>query len=272
MRRRIKYRPLWSLLMLIGAMLAMTGCGEVSNTSENGAKIDLTVSAAASLTDVLKEIQAGYETHNSSVKLNLNFGASGSLQQQIEQGAPVDVFISAAAENMKALVQQQLIDAEEHTVLLMNELVLVVPASVEGAAKFTKPEDLTSQEIHHIAIGEPQSVPAGGYAKEALIHAKLWDALEPKFVFSKDVRQVLTYVESGNAEAGFAYKTDALTSQQVNIASVIDPQSYPPIEYPVGIIKMTKHSKEAEDFYQYLQSREAADVFIKYGFSVPGGK
>lgn len=250
----------------------MTSCGEISNTSDTGAKVNLTVSAAASLTDVLKEIQAGYETHNQSVKLNLNFGASGSLQQQIEQGAPVDIFISAAAKNMKALVEQRLIDEERHTVLLTNELVLVVPALVEGAAKVTQPEALTRQGIKHIAIGEPLSVPAGGYAKEALIHAKLWDALEPKFVFSKDVRQVLTYVESGNAEAGFAYKTDALSSPKVAIASVIDPQSYPPIEYPAGIIKMTKHRKEAEDFYQYLHSREAADVFIKYGFSVPGGE
>lgn len=271
--RKIKLYPVCFLIIVM--MMVLAGCvgaggnsGQVPET-----KVELTVSAAASLTDAMKEIQAGYEKRNGSIRLNLNFGASGSLQQQIEQGAPVDLFISAAVKNMKALVDQQLIDAERHTVLLTNELVLVVPAaSAVGALRVEKPEDLTRPEIKHIAIGEPQSVPAGGYAKEALNHLKLWDALQPKFVMSKDVRQVLTYVESGNAEAGFAYKTDALTSSKVTIASVIDPQSYQPIEYPAGIVKSTRHVKEAEDFYHYLQSTEAAEVFVKYGFSVPGGK
>lgn len=254
--------------------MVIAGCGEAKEISGqvSETKVELTVSAAASLTDALKEIQTGYEKKNSSVKLNLNFGASGSLQQQIEQGAPADLFISAAAKNVKALVEQQLIDPEQQTVLLTNELVLVVPTSAEGADKAGNLEDLARPEIKHIAIGEPQSVPAGGYAKEALAHAKLWDTLQPKFVLSKDVRQVLTYVESGNAEAGFAYKTDALTSQKVTIVTVIDPQSYQPVEYPAGIVKTTKHVKEAQDFYHYLQSKEAADVFVKYGFSVPGGK
>lgn len=270
---KIKLHPV--CFLIIGVMLAIAGCGEAGENSGQvpETKVELTISAAASLTEAMKEIQTGYEKKNSSVKLNLNFGASGSLQQQIEQGAPVDLFISAAVKNMKALMDQQLIDADRQTVLLKNELVLVVPAaSAEGTAKVSKLEDLTKPEIKHIAIGEPQSVPAGGYAKEALTHARLWDALQPKFVLSKDVRQVLTYVESGNAEAGFAYKTDAMTSPKVTVVSVIDPQSYQPIEYPAGIVKATQHIKEAEDFYQFLQSKEAAEVFVKYGFSVPGGK
>lgn len=154
--RKIKLYPVCFLIIVM--MMVLAGCvgaggnsGQVPET-----KVELTVSAAASLTDAMKEIQAGYEKRNGSIRLNLNFGASGSLQQQIEQGAPVDLFISAAVKNMKALVDQQLIDAERHTVLLTNELVLVVPAaSAVGALRVEKPEDLTRPEIKHIAIGEP---------------------------------------------------------------------------------------------------------------------
>ncbi|GGA02347.1 molybdate ABC transporter substrate-binding protein [Paenibacillus marchantiophytorum] len=230
-------------------------------------KVELTISAAASLTDAFKEIQANYEGKNKQIKLNFNFGASGALQQQIEQGAPADLFFSAATKNMKALVDKQLIDTTQQKNLLINELVVVVPA--DGKAAVQKADDLTNDAIKHLAVGEPQTVPAGSYAKEALTNAKLWDTLQPKIVQGKDVRQVLTYVESGNAEAGFVYKTDALTSKSVKVAFSVDPKSYTPIEYPAGIVKATKHSKETADFYAYLQTKEAQDVFVKFGFSIP---
>lgn len=230
-------------------------------------KVELTISAAASLTDAFKEIQTNYETKNKQIKLNFNFGASGVLQQQIVQGAPADLFFSAATKNMKALTDKQLIDPTQQKNLLINELVVVVPA--DGKVTIQKVEDLTNDGIKHLAVGEPQTVPAGSYAKEALTNAKLWDTLQTKMVQGKDVRQVLTYVESGNAEAGFVYKTDALTSKSVKVAFSVDPKSYTPIEYPAGIVKATKHSKETSDFYTYLQSKEAQDVFVKYGFSIP---
>ncbi|MDR6551102.1 molybdate ABC transporter substrate-binding protein [Paenibacillus qinlingensis] len=230
-------------------------------------KVELTISAAASLTDALKEIQTNYETKNKQIKLNFNFGASGALQQQIEQGAPADLFFSAATKNMKTLVDKQLIDTAQQKNLLINELVAVVPA--DGKVAVTKSEDLSSDSIKHIAIGEPATVPAGSYAKEALTNVKLWDSLQAKIVQGKDVRQVLTYVESGNAEAGFMYKTDALTSKRVKVAFSVDPKTYTPIEYPAGIVKATKHSKETSDFFTYLQSKEAQDVFVKFGFSIP---
>ncbi|OCT15542.1 molybdate ABC transporter substrate-binding protein [Paenibacillus pectinilyticus] len=230
-------------------------------------KVELTISAAASLTDAFKEIQTNYESKNKQIKLNFNFGASGALQQQIEQGAPADLFFSAATKNMKALTDKQLIDPAQQKNLLINELVVVVPA--DGKVAVQKVEDLTGDGIKHLAVGEPQTVPAGSYAKEALTNAKLWDTLQAKTVQGKDVRQVLTYVESGNAEAGFVYKTDALTSKSVKVAFSVDPKSYTPIEYPAGIVKATKHSKEAGDFYTYLQSKEAQDVFVKFGFTIP---
>jgi molybdate transport system substrate-binding protein len=230
-------------------------------------KVELTISAAASLTDAFKEIQTNYETKNKQIKLNFNFGASGALQQQIEQGAPADLFFSAATKNMKTLIDKQLIDTAQQKNLLINELVVVVPA--DGKVTIQKAEDLTNENIKHLAVGEPQTVPAGSYAKEALTNVKLWDTLQDKIVQGKDVRQVLTYVESGNAEAGFVYKTDAMTSKSVKVAFSVDPQSYTPIEYPGGIVKATKHSKETADFYAYLQSKEAQDVFVKFGFSIP---
>ncbi|MBU7315674.1 molybdate ABC transporter substrate-binding protein [Paenibacillus oleatilyticus] len=271
------------LLLALSLAIGLAGCGEAKPTPADAPKagqetkqaapaekVELTVSAAASLTDALKEIQTTYESKNAGIKLNFNFGASGALQQQIEQGAPADVFLSAAAKNMKALVDKQLVDAAQQKNLLVNELVVVVPEG--GQAQVGTVDDLAKPEVKHVAIGEPESVPAGGYAKEALTNAKQWDALQPKLVMAKDVRQVLTYVESGNAEAGFVYKTDALTSKKVKIAFNVDPKTYKPVEYPAGIVKATKHAKEAEAFYTYLQSKEAADVFSKYGFTIPAGK
>ncbi|MFC0213810.1 molybdate ABC transporter substrate-binding protein [Paenibacillus chartarius] len=241
-----------------------------TNTSKASSKtaetIELTVSAAASLTDALNEIQKTYEAKNKSIKLNFNFGSSGALQQQIEQGAPADLFLSAASKNMKALVDKQLIDVNKQKNLLTNELVVVIP--VNGKVAIGSVSDLSKAEVKNVAIGIPESVPAGNYAKEALTNAKLWDTLQSKTVQGKDVRQVLQYVETGNADAGFVYKTDALTSKNVKVAFSIDPKTYTPVEYPIGIVKATKHSKEAEEFYTYLQSKEALDVFVKYGFTI----
>lgn len=270
-----------SAIVVVAAalMLALAGCGtgsdgnnssQASSTNEqahkDGETVELIISAAASMTDALKEIQQAYETVNPHIKLNFNFGASGALQQQIEQGAPADLFLSAAAKNMQALVDEQLIDASQQKAILGNEVVAVV--STDGQLSMEGTADLSKPEVKKIAIGIPESVPAGGYAKEALTNAKLWDALQDKMVQGKDVRQVLQYVETGNADVGFVYKTDALTSDKVRIAFTFDPQTYTPVEYPIGIVKATKHSREAEELYQYLQTKEALDVFVKHGFSV----
>ncbi|WP_425517322.1 molybdate ABC transporter substrate-binding protein [Paenibacillus solanacearum] len=243
--------------------------GQTPGAGDSGSKqvqtVELTVSAAASMTDALKEIQKAYETKNAAVKLNFNFGASGALQQQIEQGAPADLFLSAAAKNMKALVDAQLIDASQQKKLLTNELVVVV--STDGKVPVGKAADLAKADVKKVAIGIPESVPAGSYAKEALTNEKLWDSLQPKLVQAKDVRQVLQYVETGNAEVGFVYKTDALTSSKVKVAFAVDPKTYTAVEYPIGIVKATKHRKEAEDFYAFLQSKPALDIFVKFGFT-----
>ncbi|WP_246132143.1 molybdate ABC transporter substrate-binding protein [Paenibacillus hemerocallicola] len=246
--------------------VALLGCGTKKEPTAAADRTELTISAAASLTDALNEVKATYEQQNKTIRLNFNFGASGALQQQIEQGAPADLFLSAASKNMKALIDKQLIDPARNKTWLINELVVAVAA--DGKSGVRSIGDLQQKDVMHLALGEPQTVPAGTYAKEALTYAKLWDALQTKLVYGKDVRQVLTYVETGNAEAGFVYKTDALGSSKVKVAFSVDPNAYTPIEYPAGVVKATKHSKEAGDFYTYLQSKEALDIFVKYGFTV----
>ncbi|MGG4129590.1 molybdate ABC transporter substrate-binding protein [Paenibacillus illinoisensis] len=246
---------------------AISGDANSAGNTEPQETVELTISAAASLTDAMKEIETGYELAHPSVELNFNFGASGALQQQIEQGAPADIFVSAATKNMNALVDENLIAPSDQKNLLQNSLVAIVPAGSENAV--SSEQDLTADTVRTVAIGIPESVPAGTYAKEALTNAKLWDQLESKLVQGKDVRQVLQYVETGNADAGFVYKTDALTSDQVKIAFEVDKNRYTPANYPVGIIEGTKHRTEAEQFYAYLQTPEVLDVFAKYGFSVP---
>ncbi|WP_055105713.1 molybdate ABC transporter substrate-binding protein [Paenibacillus ihumii] len=228
-------------------------------------QVELTISAAASLTDAMKEIQALYEVKQPAVKLTFNFGGSGALQKQIEQGAPADLFLSAAANNMNALLDQGMIDDEQHVNLLTNKLVVIMP--VENTEEVQELSGLKDNRIKMIALGIPESVPAGSYAKEALMSAGLWDSLQSKVVQAKDVRQVLQYIETGNADAGFVYQSDALTSSKVKVVFPVDPASYTPVEYPIGVIKSTKHSKEAAELYNYLQSKEALDIFIKYGFA-----
>ncbi|MFC4779251.1 molybdate ABC transporter substrate-binding protein [Paenibacillus sp. GCM10023252] len=253
-----------SVLIVLLAVCLLAGCGTNSEGKKESAEVELTISAAASLTDALEEIKDDYEAKREHVKLSFNFGASGALQQQIEQGAPVDLFLAAAPKNMKALVDKGLVAEDKQRSLLRNELVVVTPA--EGVVEVRDMAELASEQLGKIAVGIPESVPAGQYAKEALTSAKLWEVLKSKLVQGKDVRQVLHYVETGNTDAGFVYRTDALGSSKVKIAFAVDEAAYTPIQYPIGIVKASKHSEEAEAFYTYLQSKEALDIFIKYGF------
>lgn len=263
------HRKAISLVCVIAiAAWFATGCDSDRKNGESNAV--LTISAAASLTDALTEIQQRYETSHHSIKLRFNFASSGTLQQQIEQGAPIDIFLSASEINMDKLVDKQLIATDKHADLLSNSLVVVVPKGNEGV--INRLEDLTSPDVSKLAIGIPESVPAGSYAVEALTGAGLWDTLRTKTVQAKDVRQVLQYVETGNVEAGFVYKTDALASKRVDIAFAVDPAAYKPIVYPIGVVEGTKHRKEADEAFDYLRSEEAMDIFRKYGFELPSGR
>ncbi|MED3786077.1 molybdate ABC transporter substrate-binding protein [Peribacillus frigoritolerans] len=254
------------LMIFLMMMLVMAGAGCSSDETEMkpqaGGKVELTVSAAVSLQDALNDIKKSFEKENANVEVHYNFGASGALQQQISQGAPVDLFFSAAEDKFDKLIEEDLIEEKNGIDLVGNDLVLVVPK--DSKKEIGSLEDLTKAD--KISIGTPESVPAGQYAKQTLEKLNLWKEIEGKLVYAKDVRQVLTYVETGNVDAGLVYKTDALSSEKVEIVAVADKDLHDPIIYPVGMIKDSSHPKEAQLFYDYLQSEDSIKVFEKYGF------
>ncbi|MDR7071049.1 molybdate ABC transporter substrate-binding protein [Fictibacillus barbaricus] len=264
------YLLVFSMILLLAAA---AGCSKNGSDKENQKdkassekKVELTVSAAASLQDVLIETTKKFEKEHPDVKITYNFGASGALQQQISKGAPVDLFFSAAEDKFDQLVQEGSIDKNLGTDLVGNELVLVVPKDSKAGIKGF--DDLT--KVKKLAIGTPESVPAGDYSKETLKNLKIWKDVEKNIVYAKDVRQVLTYVETGNVDAGIVYKTDALLSSKVKVAETANENTHAPIIYPVGVIKESSHPKEAQQFYKYLQKEETLSTFEKFGFNRVG--
>lgn len=244
--------PRWTLLILslfaYGNLLA----GEI------------TVFAAASLTDALKEIAAGYEK-TSGEKLVFNFAASNTLSQQIQAGAPADIFFSADEAKMDTLATAGLIVKDTRKDLLGNTLVVITP---EKGLKISEAGDLKNTAIKHFSIGAPKAVPAGVYAKAWLEKVGLWSSLEPKIVPAENVRAAMAVVESGNAEAGIVYKTDASQSRKVRIALVIPATEGPKIIYPAAVVSDSRNKEAARSFLSYLADKQADETFAKFGFSV----
>ncbi|MDR3593127.1 MAG: molybdate ABC transporter substrate-binding protein [Negativicutes bacterium] len=257
-------RSLWMLIAILAVALIAAGCGGKQTPPPAAQPVELNISAAVSLKDALAEIQKNYAAKAPNIKLVYNLGASGTLQQQIEQGAPADLFISAAPKQMNDLEAKNLVNKATRKNLVENKLVLVVPQnSTLGLDKF---EDITKPEVQKIAIGEPAVVPAGQYAQQVLQKLGLWDKVKDKAVQAKDVRTVLAYVETGNVEAGIVYKTDAASSPKVKIAATAPEGSHEPILYPVAVLSGTKQQQAAADFLAYLTGPESKAVFEKYGF------
>jgi len=225
--------------------------------------VNLTVSAAASLKDVMEEIKEIYEKENLNITLTYNFGSSGSLQKQIEQGAEVDVFISAATKQMDELEDKGLIIEDTRKGFLENKIVLIVPLE---SSEITDFKDLLEDNVKKIGIGEPKSVPAGQYGEEALTNLNIIDSLNSKFVYAKDVKEVLMWAETGNIDAGLVYETDAKASNKVKVVARAPEGSHRPIYYPAAVIKESKNQEAAKDFVNYLYSSKAKPIFEKYGF------
>lgn len=267
----VKKLSILSGLLVLSLSLTLFGCG-TSNTADSaksnseGQSQEIIVSAAASLTDSLTELQTMYNQKNPKVKLTFNFGGSGTLQQQIENGAPADLFISAGKSQVDTLVGKNLLNKDSITNIVGNDLVLVVG---KDNTEVNSIQDLTKAGVEKISIGTPETVPAGKYAQESLTNLKLWDTVQPKLVLAKDVTSVLNYVETGNAEAGFVYKSDALGSTKVKVAATVPAETHKAILYPAGVVTASKNQQEAQDFLKFLQSPEAQRVFEKYGFSIP---
>jgi molybdate transport system substrate-binding protein len=244
---------------------------DISATSSNGAvtvnivtKIELMISAAASMTEALKELQTLYNAAKPNTKLTFNFASSGTLQTQIEQGAPSDVFISAATKNMDTLKTKGLLIDSTIKNILGNDVVLVVPK--DSTLKLSSFADVTSGDVKTIAIGNVDSVPAGSYAKDVFTYYQIWDQVEKKAVFGSDVKQVLSWVETGNADCGVVYSTDAASSGKVKIIATAIDASHKPIIYPAAVVRATTHSAAAADFVNFLSTDAAKALFVKYGF------
>jgi molybdate transport system substrate-binding protein len=227
---------------------------------------DLTVSAAASLTNAFKELAPAFEAQNPGTRLLLNFAASDALLAQIAKGAPVDVFASADQETMDRAQAQQLLAAGSRRDFVSNSLVLITPS--DSTLALGALADLKQPGVKRIALGQPSGVPAGRYAKGALEAAKLWTELEPKAVYAQNVRQALDYVARGEAEAGFVYGTDAaVLKDKVKVALTVPTET--PIRYPVALVAGSPNPTAARAFADYLLSPAGQAVLARYGFQKP---
>lgn len=253
-----------SLITIPILMLSLSACGTTQKNVVKTQPKKITVSAAASLSKALGEIQKKFEKKE-NIKLSFNFESSGTLQKQIEQGAPADIFISAGKKQMDALESENLVDKDTRKDLLGNKLVMIV--SSEYKDKIKTPEDLINNDVK-LAMGEPKSVPAGDYGTQALTSLKLLDKLKSKAVYGNNVEQVVTWVEQGTAAAGIVYKSDAANIKTSTIAYEFDESTHKAIVYPEAIVTASKEKTAAKKFLQYLSTSEAKTIFEKYGFEV----
>ena len=255
----MKTNARWAFL-LIGAVL----CGQAKAADSSGLSGKLLLLAAASTTEALNEIRAAFIQLHPAVTIRTSYGASSTLAQQINAGAEADLFLSASSEWADFLNKKKLVERQRD--LLSNQLVIV--ALADSPLDIQKPSDLLQTHVRRLALADPRSVPAGIYAKEALTTLGLWKPLETKIAGAADVRQALRFVETGAAEAGIVYATDAAESRTVRIAATIDPKLSKPIRYPLLLLKHGAAKEAAVAWYDFFASPEAVAVFRRHGFIV----
>lgn len=248
-------RPLRAL-----ALLAACGAALAAQAGE------ITVSAAASLTQAFRDIAPLFEAAHPGTQVRLNFGASGALLAQIARGAPADVFASADQETMDKAQEQGLVKAGQRRDVVSNTLVVIVPAGARHTPATVA--DLARAGHARIAIGLPASVPAGRYTQRALEAANLWGAIAPKMIGASSVRQALDYVARAEVDAGFVYATDAaIMPDKVRVAFAVPTAS--PIRYPVAVLAGAPHPAEAGRFVDFLFTAPAQAVLARHGFGKP---
>ncbi|HWQ76376.1 MAG TPA: molybdate ABC transporter substrate-binding protein [Syntrophomonas sp.] len=268
-----KWKRLLAVLISLLVVTGLTGCGK-SDTGDQAKKqnneadqaIKLNVSAAASLKGAMDEINGMYTKAHPGSVITISYGASGALQQQIEQGADVDLFLSAATKQMDQLKDKEMIMEDTERDLLGNQLVLVVPA--DSSIDLKDFNGVTNVDVKKLALGEPKSVPAGQYAEEVFTKLGILDSIKSKVVYAQNVTEVLTWVETGNADAGVVYASDAKNSSQVKVVAAAAEDTHSPIVYPAAVLKASKNADDAKTFLEYLGGSEAKTVFEKYGFTV----
>lgn len=255
-------------LFLAGVMAAsLFGCASNTTTKKETKKkedVKLTIAAAASLENAFEdELIPMFEKAHPNIKIEGVYDSSGKLQLQIEKGLDADVFFSAATTQMDALKDEDLVDVDSVSNVLENKLVLI--KGKDSDTSVTSFDNITDAKM--IAIGDPEVVPAGSYAKEALTNLDVWDSIQDHLSLAGNVTEVLSQVETGNAEIGLVYATDAASSDKVEVIAECDNSLLAsPVLYPVGRVSTTKHKKEANAFIKFLKSDKALKVFKKYGF------
>jgi molybdate transport system substrate-binding protein len=238
----------------------------VSSAHPALAEEELIVSAAASLSNAFTDIGKKFESLNPGIKVVLNFAASGALLQQIDKGAPVDVFASADQKTMDQAQEKKLILPDTRKNFANNELVLIVPKGAKLPIKTVK--DLTLKEVTRVSLGNPDSVPAGRYTQEALQNEGLREPLSPKFINGESVRQVLDYVSRGEVDAGFVFLTDAtIAKDKVEVVTIV--ANHKPILYPIAVIEASKKRELAQRFVGFVMSQEGQQILFRYGFGKP---
>lgn len=244
------------LYFILPVILLMVGCDSKKEVEE------INISAAASLKEVMSEIKNEYESKNKDVELVINFGSSGSLKQQIEQGAPCDIFISAGEKQVEDLDKGGFLISDTVKEFTKNRLVLIAPKT----SSLDNIDNLTTDKIKHIGIGHPDSVPAGKYADEVLNNLNLKDKVKEKLIFGKDVKEVLAWTSSGNADAGFVYKSDTTNNKSIKVVEEIDDKNHSPIIYPLAIIKDSKKYEQSKKLEEFLLSEDVKTILKKYGY------
>ena len=247
----------------------LSGCsfGVIDNNKSNNThKVELIVSAAASLKETAQDLTELYKKEKPYVEIKFTFGSSGALATQIEEGAPTDIFMPASLKQMNTLEEKGLLLEGSKKELLVNKVVLISPK--ESNKELSSFGDSASDSVSKIGLGEPDSVPAGQYAKEVFTTLGIWDKVKGKAVFGSDVRQVLTWVENGDVDCGVVYQTDAIASEKINVVCEAPKDTHKPVIYPAAVIRSSKNQLEAGAFIDFMKTSKAAAVFKKHGFDI----
>ncbi len=253
------------VVFLVILMFVVAGCaGGQGDQGGVENRETLTIGAAASLNESFTELGQLFENEYPQWSVDFTFASSGNVKTSIEQGAPIDVFASAAQKQMKALVESQLVEKASVKDFAKNVVVAVVP----NDSPVSTLEEIFALE--RVSIGEPETVPAGQYAKESLTNLGYWGDMEERLIFAKDVRQCLFYVEQKEVDAGFVYATDAAKSTEVKVIASLPDGSYSPVIYPIGIVSASTQKEGAQQWIDFVLSEKGQEVLGKYGFQNPG--
>ncbi len=236
---------------------------------ETGKSKTITVSAAASLTEAFTDIAEEFEASHPGTDVELNFAGSGTLRMQIEGGAPIDVFASASQSHMNILSEAGLIEENSRKDFTSNTLVMIVPkSSVESGTYPTSLEALTAKSVEKISIGNPETAPVGRYAKQALEEAGIWREIEGKLIYAENVKQVLTYVETGEVETGFVYRTDAESGQKDLYEITYTVPINTSISYPIAVLSGSENKDTAQEFVDFVTGQKGQGILEGYGFGI----